>query len=246
MEGKQSPYSDYETYNPERPERKPRGCLFYGCMTIAVLGLLMLILLGAGAYYGYRLAKDFVQEYTEDSPVPVPIVVMPEGELKAVEDRVKAFQEALKAGKATEPLVLTADEINAQIAAIPGWKGKLAVDFTGDKIRGEVSIPLESLGFPANVLFPGKYLNGNATLAVRIEKGELFVTIESLEVRGKKVPANVIEVIRNDNLGREAKNSTNAPLLARIESITIKDGKLIITPKPTPAAKPTEEAKKAP
>jgi hypothetical protein len=246
MEGKQPPLNDYETYNPERPERKPRGCLFYGCVTVAVIGLLVLLLLGAGAYYGYRIAKDFVQEYTEDAPVPVPVVAMPEGERQAVEERVKAFKEALKAGKPAEPLVLTADEINALIAAFPGWKGRVAVDLSGDNIRAEVSIPLESFGFPANVLFPGKYLNGIATLDVRIEKDELVVTIESLEVKGKPVPDDVIKVLRNDNFGLEARNPTNAPMLARIESIVIKDGKLIVTPKPLPVAKPAEAAKKDP
>jgi hypothetical protein len=234
MEGKPPPFAEYETFSPEPPQRKPRGCLFYGCLTVAILALIAVLLVGAGAYFGYRAVEEFVQEYAEDAPKPVPVVELPAEEVEAVQERIKKFRDALSAGKPTEPLVLTAAEINSLIAEVPVLEGRLAVDFAGDKVRGQVSLPLDALGFPANVLFPGKYLNGNAEFRVGIEDGELVVRLESLEVKGKRVPDTFVATLRTENLAREANTPANAPHVAKIKSIEIKDDKLIISPKPPP------------
>jgi hypothetical protein len=236
MEDKTTPYGDQEAFTPEPPARRPRGCLFYGCLTVAILALIAIILVGTGAYLGYRAVEEFVQEYADDVGKPVPVVELPAEEVEAVQERIKKFRDALAAGKATDPLVLTADEVNSLIAEQPWLPGKLALEFAGDKVRGQVSIPLESLGFPANVLFPGKFLNGNAEFSVGLDGDQLVVKLESLEVKGKHVPDNYVATFRAENLARGANTPANAKHVARLKSIEIKDGKLIISPKPQPEA----------
>ena len=109
---------------------------------------------------------------------------------KTLEERVKAFRTALEEGKPTEPLVLTSDEINALIEARTAeLKGKVYVTIEGDKLKGQVSIPLSD--FPSFGLTRGRYLNGEAEFKVSLQDGILLVTLDSIEVNGKHRPGGV-------------------------------------------------------
>ncbi len=227
---------------PPEPERKPRGCLFYGCIVAIVIGVLVLLVVGFGAWGAYRAASRFVEQYAEDAPAPIPVVERPAPEVDAIKARIDKFGDALAAGAATEPLALSADEINALIASVPEFKGLAAVDFAGDKFRGKLSLPFERLGFPIGSLFPGKFLNGTATIDARIVDGRPVVTIDAIESKGKAVPDSFLDSIRGQNLmeGIEKDSKANQAV-GRLESIAVKDGKLVLTPKPP--GKPNEPAK---
>jgi hypothetical protein len=229
---------------PNEPEKKQRGCLFYGCIVAAVLVGLVGLLVGLASWATYRAASQFVQQYAEDAPAPIPVVEKPAPEVDAIRARIDGFSEALAAGKATGPLELSADDLNAIIAATPEFKGLVALDFSGDAIKGKVSLPLSRLGFPVGTLFGGKYLNGVATIDARVEDGRWVVTLVGLEARGKPVPDSVLASLRGQNLLNDLDpNSDVAKSAAHIESIAVKGGKLIVTPKPP--GKPDEPAKAA-
>lgn len=223
-------------------ERPRRGCVFYGCVTAAVLAVVAAIVVAIGLALVYRAFNTFVKEYAEDAPAPIPVAEMPAGEVERVEDRLRAFRDAIAAGKAAEPLVLSAEEINALIAQDEDLRGVVAVDFENDEFRGRVSLPLEDLGFP------GKFLNGAATFDVRIDNGLLLVTVETLEVRGKPLPEDAMSRLRMENLAKAVnRDPDDAAVIARIERIEVKGGKLVVTPKPPPPAeaKPEPEAEGA-
>ena len=81
---------------------------------------------------------------------------MPAEKRQALKDRVEAFRKAVEAGTATEPLVLTSDDLNALIEENAELKGKVYVKIEGDEVKGQVSIPLERLAdLP---MFKGRYL----------------------------------------------------------------------------------------
>ncbi len=67
----------------------------------------------------------------------------------------------MEAGTASEPLVLSSDDLNALIEDKPEMKGKIYVTVEGDEVKGRVSIPLGELGLP---MVKGRYLNGKADL----------------------------------------------------------------------------------
>jgi len=208
------------------PQRKKRGCFFYGCLAAIGVSVIGVILLGLGIFFVYRGVNALVKQYAEDIPRAIPVSSLPPDELKTLHDRVAAFQGALEAAKPAAPLVLTSLEINALIAQNPQFKGVVAADLSGDKIRGQVSFPLDRFGFV------GKFLNGAATFDVRIDNGLLLVTLDTLEVRGKQVPEEDMSKLRMENLAKNyGKDPKDARQIARIEKIEVKDGKLIITPK---------------
>jgi hypothetical protein len=61
---------------------------------------------------------------------------------------------------------------------------------------------------------------------------ELSVRIDSLEVKGKRLPEKYLAQLREQNLAQDADNNpTNAAAMSNYKSIEIKDGKVIIEAK---------------
>jgi len=221
----------------EAPVKK-RGCFFYGCITAIVLAVVGALVIGLGTYFGARYLINKAMPYTDDAPTPLPPVEMAEADRASVRERFQAFRSAIDTDTPTEPLVLTADEINALIEENEEMKGRVHVDLEGDKIRGQVSIPLDAV--PG---FKGRYLNGVGVLKVGLFNGVLVVTADSLEVKGKPVPEEFMTSLRQRNLAESAtRDPDNAEQIRKLESVEVKDGKLIITPKAKAKAKAGADA----
>jgi hypothetical protein len=238
-------------FTPEQYQAPPRqrGCFFYGCIIASVLALLMAILIGILAFVGYRALSGLVNEYTATAPEQLPKVEMAAEQRQALKDRVEAFRKAVNEGKATEPLVLTGDDLNVLIEDNAELKGTIFVKIEGDELKGRVSIPLDKLPLP---MFKGRYLNGEAALKASFFDGELIVHMEEIEVKGKKPPEDAMKGFRQQNLAKDLfKDPENAKMLRKLESLEIKDGKIIVKVKaksdaaPSPTSKTTAPAEKA-
>src|ERR1035441_2845924 len=128
------------------PAAKPRrGCVFYGCIT----GLVLLVLVLGGLMVGLHYVRKMVNQYTETGPMELPALQMSQGEIDKVKQRFEVFQKAVREQRPTEPLELSADDINALIASGPdrqALKAKFYVSLDGDKLKGEGSVPLQQIG----------------------------------------------------------------------------------------------------
>jgi len=215
-------------FAPEPPRAAPsqHGCFFYGCIIASILALLMVILISVVVYFGYRALNRYVEEYTATTPRELPKVDMPVEQRQALKDRVEAFRKAVDAGTSTEPLVLTSDDLNALIDDNPDLKGKIYVKVEGDEVKGQVSIPLDALGLG---MLRGRYLNGEADLKASLQDGVLIVTLDSVEVNGQRPPEQFMTELRKQNLAKDAyKDEKTSRMIRKIESLEIKDGKVIL------------------
>jgi hypothetical protein len=214
------------TAEPPVAAPRQRGCFFYGCIIAIVLALLMAIMVAVGVYIGYRFLNQLVDQYTATAPRDLPKVEMPPEKRQALKDRAEAFRKAVEAGSPVEPLVLTSDDLNALIEEEPDLKGKIYVKIEGEEIKGQVSIPLEKIGLP---MLKGRYLNGEADFKASLSEGILVVTLDAIEVNGQRVPDQAMNDIRKQNLAKDAyKDAKNAEMLRKIESLEVKDGKVIL------------------
>jgi hypothetical protein len=211
------------------------GCVFYGCLTLGILGLLLGTGLGVGAWYVMKKFNAMVEEYTAVEPVELPSVEMSESDYAALTERVTGFGQALRDGTAVEPLVLTADEINvllARGAVSEAWQGRLHVRMEGDQVRGQMSLPLDLLA--QHRLFArlrGRYLNGAVRLGVGMEGGRLAVRLVGAEVNGQAIPAEVMQALQSVNLADPAYNDpAQAGTLSRIGRVEVKEGRLVVVP----------------
>jgi hypothetical protein len=213
--------------NGQVPKR-PRGCFFYGCITSLVLLALMLGALLIGVYY----VKRTVNRYTDSQPVEVPVSQMPQGEAAKLKQRVEVFQAAVREQRPVPPLTLTPDDLNALIASgaqQQALQGKLYVSVEGDQLQGQVSVPLQHVGLG---MFKGRYLNGKATFNLALHNGALFLTAQSITVKGHTLPEAFMQQVRKENLAASLANEPRAvAVLQGLEDIRVSDGKLVIVPK---------------
>src|SRR5262249_31633184 len=113
--------------------------------------------------------------------------------------------------------------------------GRIYVSVEGDKLKGQVSLPLDV--FKVSML-RGRYLNGEADLKASLQEGVLIVTLDSIEVNGQTLPEEILTNLRQQNLAKDAyKNPKNAELIRKLESLEIKDGKIILKVRAKPAEK---------
>jgi len=211
------------------PPRKGRGCLFYGCLTCVVLLLIMAVL----AFVTVRFIKNQVNAYTDSQPMKLPKVEMTDTEFQKLDERVKAFGNAMEKGTPTEPLILTERDINAMIARAANLKelaDKVYVAVNGNDVTGQVSIPLSRLGW----LGKGRYLNGEATFNVSLENGVLIVTAREIKVKGKLLPETFMSQLRRENLAKEAyKEEKNAEAIRKLDSIQVQESQVTIKARAT-------------
>jgi len=212
---------------------KRRGCFFYGCLTV----LILVILVGVGGCLAIRSAvNSFVSKYADTKPMVLPKVELSKVELDSLDQRLKTFQSAVATNGPIQPLTLAANEINALINQNPELKDKFYVGINDDQFKAQVSIPLEDVRLPFfRSLLKGRYLNGSADLKASLQNGALVVTLQTVEVNGKQLPAEMLAGLKNRNLVEGLMSDPNvAATLNNLQSIQAKGGIVTITPKTKP------------
>lgn len=224
---------------------RQRGCFFYGCVIASVLTVLLLIALAVGAFFMLRFFSGMVEQWTSPTPMELPKVEVSDEQRQEVRRRVDEFRKGFEAGTAGEPLVLTSDDLNALIEENAELRGRIVAKVDGDRLRARVSFPLDKLGLGIGPL-RGRYVNGEAELKASLSDGVLLVTLDSLEVNGKRPPDDLMKNLRNQNLAKDAyKDPKHAEFIRRFESLEIKDGKIILKPRPrTGPVPPKDKAEK--
>jgi hypothetical protein len=213
--------------NQGNPPRK-RGCFFYGCIAL----IIAVLIASVGAVLLFRYAqhslRTAVNAYTDAQPSPLENVDTSPDKVKAVQDKIAAFREAIQNQKGAE-LVLTADEINTLIASDPNRQdlaNHLRLLIEGDQVKARISWPLEDIG-PFKL--EGRYLNGVAILNVSMEKGKLHARIEDVTAKGKPLPPVVLDKMKTIDFGSNfQQDPQGAAAVSQIDNVQVKDGRVII------------------
>lgn len=213
---------------PVRRPKKSGGFpwLLFGCLG----GIAALVFLVVAAILIARMAfSGIIGSFTDTAPMELAESEMSPEEYAALEERFNAFFAAVEAGDATGPLELTADDINALIQNDPRWddlKGRVHIAIENDLITGAISMPLDTFGLS------GRYANGSSTFSVFLREGMLYVHLDSLTVKGKAIPEDMMAGMRAENLAKDyARDPEVKEWLNRFESIDVDGGIIRITPK---------------
>lgn len=215
------PDNAYESPHGEASTKKPKGCLFYGCLISFLLFLLVVV---GGGIAGYFALKGQIEAYTDEQPAEIPVVEATEEEVAEIEGRIEQLTSALENGEPAQDLVLTADEINKMISQNDDFKGKVYVTIENGKVSGDISIPTDFLPMAKD-----RYFNASATLNVSYENGILIVTLADATVKGQPLPPEFIQGFQSQNLANELyKDPENAKFLRQFESIEVQDNQIIL------------------
>ena len=195
-----------------------KSCFLIGCISLAVVTLVALILVGVGI--GYLVKKG--KTYTAEAPVELPEYETKEGECDELEARFAAFE------KDGGTLTLTADELNAAIVCNPDMeilKGKAWIKIEEGQLVVDGSFPLNAV--PG---FRDRYFNGALALSVHKEAGNLQIFVTDIDIEGHVLPEAFIKGFSGQNMANELKDSPELDaFMNELDSIEVKDGHLIMT-----------------
>ena len=80
-------------------------------------------------------------------------------------------------------------------------------------------------------MMKGRFLNGDAAFKISITNGTVTLNVEQIIVDGRPFPDRFMDAIRSRNLATELNNNPRASAgLNRLQSIQVKDDKLVIVP----------------
>jgi len=212
--------------NPANAPKKKRGCFFYGCITVIVLGIATVVSIWL---FFTQIVKPFFGRYATEQTVALqPSSVTPE-RVSDISAKVKAFGESIVAHRPTEPLVLDGADLNALLESVPDlapFAKLVRVNPVGDRLAGEFAFPLDDFGFS------GKFLNLNGTFKASLEDGRRVVAAESVAVNGEALPEAFMTELSSENLVQElAREPGVAQVLRELKLIEVKDGKVYVVPK---------------
>lgn len=207
--------------------KKGRGCFFYGCLTLIIVVIVGLIAL----YFGTRLLVKKLLSFTSPTPVAVAPVSLSAADGGQLTNRVNDFTKALREGRATQPLVLSSEELDYLVRNSPGSlpiKDSIHLMITNDRVHAQLSYPLEAI----RPELKGRYLNGEADFDVLVRNGAIMFDLESLKVKGDPVDPKFVTQMQKQPLEwRPEANDPNESLVKNVERVEIKDGKILFYPK---------------
>lgn len=206
--------------------KKGRGCFFYGCISLIVVAILLVV----GIYFGARAGIKYLRDnYTATAPVPVPPTTLSSAEGARVVQRVDDFKKSLQAGTAGAPLELNGDELDYLVRNSPQneLKDHARLTITNNVVRAQLSMPLDMYG----PTFFGRFFNGEADLDVALKNGGLAFQVKGATMNGKPIPPQALSKMSQNMEWRPQAGDTNAAVLANLDRVEIKDDKIVFVPK---------------
>lgn len=232
------PYPQPQYATP--PAKSGGGGWVVGCG----LGCLVAVIACAAiAFFGYKVIttklSETIANYTSSEFVPIEAPVVTQTEINDTLARFDALAASVaENGGLTEPLILTAQEINTLLFHHPQFApvaGMAAVSIADDKLSSEISLNLDALPLPEGPIktaLAGRYVNGVGTFSLGIVAGRPALYLEDFQVNGFAPPAEVLSQLKTQNILKNAGNDPElSKALEKISDIRIEGDKLIITPK---------------
>jgi hypothetical protein len=206
--------------------KKGRGCFFYGCITLMVFAIVVIVSVLLGVRYAYKYARDHL---TTTKPLALPPVALSPADGARVTQRVDDFKKALRTGTATAPLELNSDELDYVVrnSSGNGLNDNIHLTIADGAVHAQLSVPLDMHG-PA---FFGRFLNGEADVPISLKDGALSFRFDNVKVNGQPPPSWLLSRINQTTVWNPQSNDPNAGVFTNLDKIEIKDDKLVLYPK---------------
>ena len=188
----------------EPAPKRGMGCLGKGCLTLVVLAILLVVVGVGGTYWSLR------HVYLSDKPARIPettaptetsaatpgetSVATPSEKSVVVRERMDTMKKAARAHEATD-VDLTAEDINALIAANRKSRGTASVGINDTVLQAQFSIPLERLDVPFRSAFglSDRYLNATVSIVAPPGTNANTVQLSEVTLNGHGIPSGLLD-----------------------------------------------------
>lgn len=203
-----------------------RGLLKKSCLLKALLILAILAALAVGGLvWGTLQVMAFFKTFTAGAPLALPVTQPAPGQVEEIQSRITGFLSAAPGSPAQ--LRLTADDLNALIAAAPGWnlfRGRLHFTIEDNRLAAEATFPLRALPF-----VEGRYLNGRLELSPSVKKHRFSAGIKAFKAGERALPSYLLGPISQAVSGViERRTGEMGAMLDEAARISIENNTLLI------------------
>lgn len=230
--------------NPSDP-RKDNSARspFAGCAILIAALAVMVFLIGFSILTLFRQFNE-IAKFTDEKPVTIEISSLEnrEDQLNQLAERIEVFRQQL-ASDTEASLTLSADELNLAIATYDAFRelrGTLRVlAIQGESLRIAISFPLNGRprfarkGEPGWIASDQRFLNGVMLARPNLLKREVILSLDTIEVPGKKVAPEFIDQMSPYRIAEcYLTDPVLGPAMAKLTRVGVADGKLVLTRKP--------------
>ena len=184
-----------------------------GCLTCAVVGLIVLALIFIGIPVGAYL---YIQGCLDEYAVTEPIKITPHKSSERVTDKVSSKIERFINGKA-KIINLSADELNTYVASKEHLAKNLYFHLNRDLLRIKYNIPI--------AIFEDRYLSGRIDIKANTSNGKPNVKVTNILLEKGSLSVDEIKELRQLNLFKSI-NEVGLIDLSKVKSIDIRNNKI--------------------
>ncbi|MCX7826780.1 MAG: hypothetical protein N2689_14665 [Verrucomicrobiae bacterium] len=105
-------------------------------------------------------------------------------------------------------------------------KMHIFITISDGQLSAQLSVPLDWI---VGAQGRNRWLNGEATLAIAAEHGQVRLHVTTMTVNGRSVPRRLLDALARVNLAAHADwDATTSDYVRRVERITVGEDKLVI------------------
>jgi hypothetical protein len=210
------------------------GCFAKGCLTLLIVGFLLIAAGLGGSWYLYVKMVDNLT-----SPASADVEVQPpsESQFQTAETSMNRLRKAVAENKETT-VEFTAADLNALFArdaAFSDWRGKIRVEIANSTMTIAVSAPLHSIPLPR---IKKRWFNGTARFSFTYDSGTFSFDIKSAEAGGHQVPDIFLSESTissfNDSMNKSFRNEVRennqgSEFWDHVKRMSLEGDKLVVT-----------------
>lgn len=160
------------------------GCFAKGCLTILIVGFILIAGVIGGTWYLYVKTVD---KLTSPAPADVQMEPPSESQFQTAEHSMARLRTAIANNEVTT-VEFTASDLNALFARdldFREWRGRTRIEIADSTMTTAVSASLNSIPLPK---MKKRWFNGTARFSFTYESGTFSFDIKSAEAGGHHVP----------------------------------------------------------
>jgi len=210
------------------------GCFAKGCLTLLIVGFLLIACGLGGTWYIYVKTVD---NLTSAEPADVQVQPPSESQVQTAEASMNRLREAVDENKETT-VEFTAADLNALFArdaAFSDWRGRIRIEIADSTMTIALSAPLHSIPLPR---VKNRWFNGTARFSFSYDAGTFSFDIKSAEAGGHHVPEIFLSDSSissfNDSMNKSFRNEVRdndhgSDFWDHVKKMSLEGDKLVVT-----------------
>lgn len=210
------------------------GCFAKGCLTVLIVGFLLIACVLGGSWYLYVKTID---NLTSAEPADVQVQPPSESQFQTAENSMNRLREAVAANKETTAEFTAADlnALFARDAAFSDWRSRIRIEIADSTMTIALSAPLHSIPLPR---VKKRWFNGTARFSFTYEAGTFSFDIKSAEAGGHHVPDLFLSDSSissfNDSMNKSFRNEVRdndhgSDFWDHVKKMSLEGDKLVVT-----------------